>query len=81
MGGYGWLVIINHKQFNLYSLYGHLSPGRWSIKNKTPVQKGDLIGYLGDSDENGGSEKQPLVPHLHHGIRRGQMNDYPGGGQ
>ena len=25
-GGYGWLIIIDHPQANLYSLYGHLSP-------------------------------------------------------
>ena len=26
MGGYGWLIIIDHPQFDIYSLYGHLSP-------------------------------------------------------
>lgn len=39
MGGYGWLVIVDHPQVNLYSLYGHLSPSRWSISNG-PVVKG-----------------------------------------
>ena len=29
MGGYGWLIIVDHPQANLYSLYGHLSPSRW----------------------------------------------------
>ena len=28
MGGYGWLVIVDHPEMNLYSLYGHLSPSR-----------------------------------------------------
>jgi len=41
------------------------------------VQKGDLIAYLGDSDENGGSEENPLTPHLHFGIRSGQRIHYP----
>lgn len=77
MGGYGWLVIIDHPQANIYSLYGHLSPSRWSIK-KGPVQKGELIGYLGDSDENGGSKEYPLITHLHLGVRVGQQADYPG---
>ena len=80
MGGYGWLIIIDHPQFNIYSLYGHLSPSRWYLESGT-VEKGDLIGYLGDSDENGGSAKDPLVTHLHFAIRTGQRSDYPGQGE
>ena len=80
MGGYGWLVIIDHPQANLYSLYGHLSPSRWQIK-PGPVKKGDQIGYLGDEYENGGSLEQPLEPHLHLGIRAGQRSDYPANGE
>lgn len=80
-GGYGWLILVNHPQFNLYSLYGHLSPSRWRLPNRTEVKRGDLIGYLGDSDENGGSKDNPLDPHLHFGIRAGQVADYPSGGE
>jgi hypothetical protein len=80
MGGYGWLVIIDHPQANIYSLYGHLSPSRW-YADVRPVSKGELIGYLGDAHENGGSLKQPLEPHLHLGIRAGQRNDYPANGE
>jgi len=80
-GGYGWLIIIDHPQANLYSLYGHLSPSRWKLKSGMDVKKGDLIAYLGDPDENGGSKKNPLVPHLHFGIRVGQTADYPGKGE
>jgi len=80
-GGYGWLIIIDHPQANLYSLYGHLSPSRWKLTSGTEVKKGDMIAYLGDSDENGGSKKIPLVPHLHFGIRAGQTADYPGKGE
>ena len=80
MGGYGWLVIIDHPQANLYSLYGHLSPSRWRIESGT-VEKGELIAYLGDSNENGGSSANPLVPHLHFGARAGQRADYPGTGE
>lgn len=79
-GGYGWLIIIDHPQANIYSLYGHLSPSRWRLE-KGPVDKGDLIAYLGDSDENGGSPEQPLKTHLHFGIRAGQRTDYPGMGE
>jgi len=80
MDGYGWLIIIDHPWANLYSLYGHLSPSRWMLKSGA-VEKGDLIGYLGDSDENGGSKKNPLVTHLHFGIRAGQRTDYTGMGE
>ena len=80
-GGYGWLILIDHPQANLYSLYGHLSPSLWKLKANTEVKRGDLIAYLGDSDENGGSKEQPLDTHLHFGIRAGQTNDYPAKGE
>lgn len=80
MGGYGWLIIIDHPQANMYSLYGHLSPSRWRLESG-PIEKGDLIAYLGDPDENGGSPENPLRPHLHFGIRAGQRTDYPGMGE
>jgi len=80
MGGYGWLIIIDHPQFNIYSLYGHLSPSRWRMDTGL-VSKGDLIAYLGDAHENGGSREQPLEPHLHLGIRAGQRNNYPAKGE
>ena len=80
-GGYGWLILIDHPQANLYSLYGHLSPSRWKLKAGTDVERGDLIAYLGDSDENGGSKEQPLDTHLHFGIRAGQTADYPAKGE
>ena len=80
MGGYGWLIIIDHPQANLYSLYGHLSPSRWRIESGT-VEKGLLIAYLGDADENGGSSKHPMTPHLHFGVRAGQRANYPSMGE
>jgi hypothetical protein len=45
------------------------------------VKRGDLLAYLGDPDENGGSKAQPLEPHLHFGIRAGQTRDYPARGE
>jgi murein DD-endopeptidase MepM/ murein hydrolase activator NlpD len=79
-GGYGWLVIVDHPQSNLYSLYGHFSPSRWSHE-PGPVLKGELLGYLGDPWENGGSAENPLDPHLHFGLRAGQRADYPSRGE
>ena len=80
-GGYGWLILIDHPQANLYSLYGHLSPSRWKLASGTQVKRGDLIASLGDPDENGGSAESPLEPHLHFGVRAGQTTDYPGRGE
>ncbi len=80
-GGYGWLILIDHPQANLYSLYGHLSPSRWKLASGTEVKRGDLIAYLGNPDENGGSAESPLEPHLHFGIRAGQTADYPSRGE
>lgn len=80
MGGYGWLIIIDHPWADIYSLYGHLSPSRWKLESGE-VKKGDLIGYLGDEDENGGSPENPLRTHLHFGIRVGQRSDYSGLGE
>jgi len=79
MGGYGWLVIVDHPDANLYSLYGHLSPSRPKIEPGA-VKKGELLGYLGDSDENGGTSEAPMRPHLHFGVRVGQRADYPAAG-
>jgi hypothetical protein len=79
--GYGWLILIDHPEANLYSLYGHLSPSRWKLESGTEVRRGDLIAYLGDTDENGGSKKHPVVSHLHFGVRAGQTADYPVNGE
>jgi murein DD-endopeptidase MepM/ murein hydrolase activator NlpD len=81
MGGYGWLIIIDHPQANLYSLYGHLSPSRWKIESG-PVAKGELIAFLGDTHENGSDKKYgEIAPHLHFGVRSGQWINYPGKGE
>lgn len=75
MGGYGWLITVDHTADNVYSLYGHISTRRWK-KTSGNVSKGELIGYLADNDEDGG----PWGPHLHFGIRNGQKSDYPSSG-
>jgi len=80
MDGYGWLVVIDHPQHNLYSLYGHLSSRRWR-KEWGRVEKGEHIAYIGDTDENGSSpEYGQMHPHLHFGLRQGQRIDYPRSG-
>jgi hypothetical protein len=79
VNGYGWLIVIDHPEANLYSSYGHVSPNRWRIESGT-VMKGELIGYLGDSSENTGIPAGSLSPHLHFGVRAGQRVDYPSRG-
>jgi len=74
--GYGYLITIDHPDLDVYSLYGHLSTRRWK-KTEGTVNKGELIAYLGDEDENTGGN-YTVPPHLHFGIRKGSRYDYPG---
>jgi len=74
MGGYGWLIIIDHPVENVYSLYGHLSTRRWK-KRSGKVKKGELIAYLGEAEET-----ETMHPHIHFGLRMGQRADYPNKG-
>ena len=58
LGDYGHVIVIEHKLKNhnkVYALYGHLSAK--TIQGKTAGQKvkrGQAIGYLGNTAENGG---------------------------
>ena len=77
--GYGGLIILKHQteNFEFFTLYGHLSVT--SVLDKKPgetIKKGDCIGYLGSSNENGN-----WVSHLHFQVllsRLGIKNDFPG---
>jgi len=82
-GGYGGLIVIDHSDPNIYSLYGHTSLSRW-YKKSGHVKKGELIGYLGDSDEicgyiSGWEDYVECDPHIHFGIRDGHKGDYCSG--
>lgn len=80
MEGYGWLITIDHSFHGVYSLYGHLSTRQSKIAEGI-VRKGDIIAYLADDDEDGSGGNYPdWRPHLHFGIRRGRLDDYPTGG-
>ena len=61
---YGPTIILKHKIAEgkfFYSLFGHLSKNSLSLLQKgDTVKQGDLLGYVGTSDENGG-----WVSHLH----------------
>ena len=74
------VILINHQNPKIYSLYGHLSLSRWykpieclaggACRN---VKKGDLLGYLADLDETEGLH---MYEHLHFAIRTGNMTAY-----
>ena len=70
ISGYGSVIIIEHRLTNgsyVCTLYGHLSASKGlKVNVGDTVAKGQPIGYIGDSTENGGS-----VPHVHFGIRKG----------
>ena len=73
---YGYVITVDHQLpdgSRIYSLCGHLSTRRWKKAEGEVVQKGDLIGYLGDDDEDGSTQ---WGPHLHFGIRMGKKSDY-----
>ncbi len=72
--GYGWLIIIDHPDMDVYSLYGHISTSRWK-KLGGEVKKGELIAYLGEAEEG-----ETQVSHIHFGLRIGQKADYPSWG-
>eukprot|EP00285_Hemiselmis_virescens_P014304 CAMPEP_0173384942 /NCGR_PEP_ID=MMETSP1356-20130122/7530_1 /TAXON_ID=77927 ORGANISM="Hemiselmis virescens, Strain PCC157" /NCGR_SAMPLE_ID=MMETSP1356 /ASSEMBLY_ACC=CAM_ASM_000847 /LENGTH=133 /DNA_ID=CAMNT_0014340537 /DNA_START=169 /DNA_END=570 /DNA_ORIENTATION=+ len=77
-GDYGHVIVTEQtiKNTTVYALYGHLSPASvqftWAGKL---VKKGDLLGYLGASDFNGG-----WPPHLHFqlSLERPKTHDMPG---
>ncbi|MBC7264718.1 MAG: peptidoglycan DD-metalloendopeptidase family protein [Chloroflexi bacterium] len=71
-GDYGTAVIVEHHLpagdpagSYVVSVYGHLRSRDLQV-GVGEVAKGQLIGYLGNSDENG-----CYAPHLHLGIRKG----------
>jgi 4-aminobutyrate aminotransferase-like enzyme len=80
-GDYGPTVILEHPQQDgrpvFWTLYGHLS--RESLTRLTPgqrVEAGDIIGWLGAIDVNGG-----WWPHVHVQVLcdlLGREGDYPG---
>jgi murein DD-endopeptidase MepM/ murein hydrolase activator NlpD len=59
--GYGNHVIINHG-FGYETLYGHMS--RIIVRPGQKINRGDLIGYVGNSGTSTG-------PHLHYEVHRG----------
>ncbi len=76
--GYGALVVITHDRPGIYSLYGHVSAKRWLVAKGVQVKKGQLIGYIADTNEGYGIG---AVPHLHFSIRLGNPEDYPNSGR
>ncbi len=76
---YGGLVILKHQEDSItfFTLYGHLSaesPERFKVGDL--LKKGDKIGALGNSNENGS-----WSPHLHFQIMLSMLDykiDFPG---
>lgn len=78
-GGYGGIIIVEHKIKNrsFYSLYGHLSHDSIGMYDEGEfVEKGEVLGHLGEEAENG-----HWSPHLHLQFILDMGNhrrDYPG---
>ena len=80
-GDYGYVVVIEHtlpqSSTKVWALYGHMD--RATVANKppgTPIQRGQVIGAIGDCHENGGW----TAPHCHFqvSIRPPETHDMPG---
>ena len=67
-GGYGKLIVIEHEH-GYRSLYGHLS--RYKAKVGQKVNRGDIIGYSGNTGHTTG-------PHLHFEVKRKGRSFNPG---
>lgn len=61
-GGYGNTIRIHDKATGFYNRYGHLSRFA-NIKNGATVNRGDLIGYVGNTGNSTG-------PHLHFQVNK-----------
>jgi murein DD-endopeptidase MepM/ murein hydrolase activator NlpD len=78
-GDYGPTIILKHQfeDVEFYSLYGHLSlDSIANLKIRQKIQKGEVIGKLGDASVNG-----DYAPHLHFQVILDIENffgDYPG---
>ncbi|MFZ9004969.1 MAG: peptidoglycan DD-metalloendopeptidase family protein, partial [Robiginitalea sp.] len=78
-GDYGPVILFEHRLDNVtvYSLFGHLSiASLQGLYEGKPIRRGDLIGHLGSSGENGG-----YAPHLHFQLMyhlQDFRGDYPG---
>ncbi|MBU1178703.1 M23 family metallopeptidase, partial [Patescibacteria group bacterium] len=70
---FGTVILIEHDiggGEKVVSLYGHLRIRDVAVKEDQFVSKGQVIGYLGTVDENGGWGE-----HVHFGIRKGAYVD------
>ena len=59
MNGYGRAIVLDHSQ-GITTLYGHLSG--FAVTPGQKVQRGDVLGYVGQSGRSTG-------PHLHYEVR------------
>ena len=77
-GDYGYTLVTHHvlDGIDLWALHGHLAARSVLLRAEgDPVQPGELIGWIGAEDENGG-----WPPHLHFQLsyRRPETHDLPG---
>jgi murein DD-endopeptidase MepM/ murein hydrolase activator NlpD len=81
LGDYGNVIVIEHfiagkTNRSLYALYGHMDKSVTKKKPGRRIQKGEIIGRIGDWHENGGW----IAPHVHFqlSIHPPETHDMPG---
>jgi len=75
---YGHVVVVEHEwnERRVWALYGHLSSE--STASKRPgdaIARGDVLGWMGDKDENGG---WPTHVHFQLSLEEPRTHDMPG---
>jgi murein DD-endopeptidase MepM/ murein hydrolase activator NlpD len=76
--GYGNVVVIQHQDVNLTTIYGHLSEFNFTESGtqiSKPVKAGELIGKSGGTKGTPGAGNSK-DPHLHYEIRKGLATNY-----
>lgn len=68
-GGYGNYIIINHNDGSYYTVYAHLHNNSIKVAEGDSVEKGQVIGSMGNSGNSTGT-------HLHFEVRTGADSSY-----
>lgn len=79
LGDYGYVIVVEHPlptNHTCYALYGHLDPSVLRYHPGDSINKGDVLGKMGDIHENGGW----ILPHVHFqvSVHAPSTHDMPG---
>lgn len=77
----GWRIGVRGKSDGVYYYYAHMSSYYDGVTVGAHVQKGQLLGFVGDTGYGPEGASGVMVPHLHYGMYEGSpmhaVNAYP----